>query len=386
MKKPTRLLQVGRNPEDNHGIVNPPVCHASTIIHATVADLEHAGRTPYEGVRYGLSGTPTTFALEDAACELEGGYRSIAVCSGLAAVTASLTAFLKTGDRVLMSDAVYDPTRSFCDDNLKRYGIETHYYDPMIGAGIADLIDDATRVIFLESPGSLTFEVQDVPAIVAAAKARDVVTIMDNTWAAGIYFQPLAHGVDVSLQAVSKYIGGHSDLIMGSITTTEDAYPTVKRECSAIGLHAAPDDCYLALRGIRSLGARLARHQESALHIANWLQDRDEVARVLHPALPSCPGHELWQRDFSGSSGLFSIVLEDRYDKAAVTAMLDGMELFPMGYSWGGYESLIVPANPKSIRSATEWTGGQLLRLHVGLEDPDDLIADLENGLSRLNA
>lgn len=386
MKKQTRLLRAGRTPEDNHGIVNPPVYHASTITHATVAELEHAARTPYEGVRYGLRGTPTTFALEDAVTELEGGYRSIAVCSGLAAVTASLTAFLKSGDRVLMCDNVYDPARSFCDGNLKRYGIETHYYDPMIGDGIADLIDERTRVIFLESPGSLTFEVQDVPAIVAAAKARGVITIIDNTWAAGFYFRPLDHGVDVSLQAGTKYIGGHSDLMMGTITCNEDTFLAVKRECSVIGLHAAPDDCYLALRGIRTLAARLTRHQDSALKIARWLQDRDEVVRVLHPALPSCPGHDIWKRDFSGSSGLFSIVLDERYDKAAVTAMLDGMELFPMGYSWGGYESLIIPADPGSIRTATDWTGGRLLRLHVGLEDPDDLIADLEQGFMRLNS
>ncbi|MBT3238251.1 MAG: cystathionine beta-lyase [Rhodospirillaceae bacterium] len=386
MKKETKLLLAGRNPENNHGIVNPPVYHASTITYPTVADMEHASGTPYEGVRYGLRGTTTTFALEDAVTELEGGYRSIAVCSGLAAVTASLTAFLKTGDRVLMTDTVYDPTRHFCDSNLKRYGIDTHYYDPMIGAGIADLIDDNTRVIFLESPGSLTFEMQDVPAIVAAAKARGIITIMDNTWAAGYFFRPLEHGVDVSLQAGTKYIGGHSDLMMGTITTTEEAFTAVKRECSVIGLHAAPDDCYLALRGIRTLAARLARHQESALKIAQWMQGRDEVAQVLHPALTSCPGHDIWKRDFTGSSGLFSIVLDDRYEKAAVDAMLDGMELFPMGYSWGGYESLMIPADPTSIRTATNWTGGPLMRLHVGLEDTDDLIADLEKGFGRLNA
>lgn len=386
MKKQTRLLLAGRRPEDNHGIVNPPVYHASTITHQTVAALEEAARTPYDGVRYGRRGTTTTFALEDAVCELEGGWRSIAVCSGMAAVTASLTAFLESGDRVLMCDTVYDPTRSFCDNNLKRYGIETRYYDPMIGAGIAGLIDERTRVVFLESPGSLTFEVQDVPAIVAAAKARGVTTIMDNTWAAGFYFRPIEHGIDVSIQAATKYIGGHSDLILGTITTTEDAFLAVKRECSVIGLHAAPDDCYLALRGIRTLAARLPRHQDSALSIAKWLQERDEVVRVLHPALPSCPGHDIWKRDFSGSSGLFSIVLDERYDKAAVTAMLDGMELFPMGYSWGGYESLIIPADPRSIRTATDWTGGRLLRLHIGLEDPGDLIDDLEKGFERLNA
>jgi len=386
MKKQTRLLLAGRKPEDNHGIVNPPVYHASTVTHPTVAALEEAARTPYDGVRYGRRGTNTTFALEDAVTELEGGHRTIAVCSGLAAVTASLTAFLKSGDCVLMSDTVYDPTRAFCDNNLKRYGIETRYYDPTIGAGISELIDERTRVVFLESPGSLTFEVQDVPAIAAAAKDRGAITIIDNTWAAGFYFRPLEHGVDVSLQSVTKYIGGHSDLMMGTITTTEDAFLAVKRECSVIGLHAAPDDCYLALRGLRTLASRLPRHQDGALKIAKWLQDRDEAVSVLHPALPSCPGHDIWKRDFSGSSGLFSIVLDDRYSKASVAAMLDGMELFPLGYSWGGYESLIVPADPRPIRTATDWTGGQLLRLHVGLEDPEDLIADLEKGFGRLNA
>ncbi len=386
LKKQTRLLQAGRSPKDNFGIVNPPVYHASTVTWPTIADLEHANKTPYDGVRYGTRGTTTTFALEDAVTELENGYRSIAVCSGLTAVTAPLTAFLSSGDHILMVDSAYGPSRVFCDSNLNRFGIETTYYDPMIGAGIEALVKDNTKLIFLESPGSLTFEVQDVPAIVAVAKSRGITTIIDNTWAAGTYFRPLDHGVDVTVQAVTKYIGGHADLIMGVITTTEEAYLPVKRECSVLGIHAAPDDCFLALRGLRSMNARLALHQEHALKLANWLGGREEVARVLHPALPSCPGHEIWKRDFSGSSGLFSIVLKDSYSKQAVTAMVEGLDLFPIGYSWGGYESLIIPAYPQQSRTATKWKSGPVVRIHAGLEDPDDLIADLEKGLARLNA
>ncbi|MDH5747885.1 MAG: cystathionine beta-lyase [Rhodospirillales bacterium] len=385
-KKDTQLTTAGRDPEHNFGIVNPPVYHASTIVHPTVAALEEANLKPFEGVKYGLRGTPTTFALEDAVTALEGGYRSVAVCSGLAAVTAPLLAFLKAGDHLLVSDNIYYPTRKFCDGHLARFGVETTYFDPMIGAGISGLIRDNTRVVFLESPGSLTFEVQDVPAIAAAAREAGAVSIIDNTWAAGYYFQPLKHGADVSFQAVTKYIGGHSDLIMGMITTTEESFLPVKRECSDLGLHAAPDDCFLALRGLRSMAARLARHQETGLTLARWLEGRPEVDRVLHPALPSCPGHDLWQRDFSGASGLFSIILKDA-SKAAVAAMLDGMEMFAMGYSWGGYESLIIPADPSAIRTATSWEAkGPLLRLHAGLEDPEDLINDLERGLKRLTA
>lgn len=382
--KETRLTEVGRDPAANHGIVNPPVYHASTIVFPTLAALEAADLTPYDGTRYGRRGTPTTFALEDAVAALEGGWRSIAVPSGLAAITASLLAFLKGGDHLLMVDSVYAPTRRFCDTVLAGLGVETTYYDPM--ADVAPLLRPNTRVVFTESPGSLTFEVQDIPRTAAAAKAAGAVTVMDNTWSAGLHFAPFTHGVDVSIQAATKYIVGHSDVMLGTITTTEAAFLPVRRATSLLGLCAGPDDCYLALRGLRTLGVRLRRHQETALKLASWLAERREVVRVLHPALPDCPGHAVWKRDFTGSNGLLSIVLDD-VPKRALAAMLDGLKLFAMGYSWGGYESLVVPFDPRKARTAAAWTGsGTCLRLHCGLEDADDLIADLEAGLLRLAA
>jgi cystathionine beta-lyase len=381
----TRLLEVGRAPAENQGIVNPPVYHASTIVFPTLAALEAGDRTPYEGTRYGRRGTPTTFALEEAVAALEGGWRSIAVPSGLAAITASLLAFLKSGDHLLMVDSVYAPPRRFCDTILAGLGVETTYYDPM--AEIAPLLRPTTRVVFTESPGSLSFEVQDIPLVAGEARAAGAVTIMDNTWSAGLHFAPFAHGVDVSIQAATKYIVGHSDVMLGTITTTEDAFLPAKRTASLLGMCAGPDDCYLALRGLRTLSVRLARHEQTALKLAHWLSRRSEVRRVLHPALPDCPGHDVWRRDFTGSNGLFSIVLEET-PRPALAAMLDGLKLFAMGYSWGGYESLIVPFDPRKARSVTSWSegGGPCLRLHCGLEDPDDLIADLDAGFARLAA
>jgi cystathionine beta-lyase len=382
--KETRLLGAGRSPEANHGIVNPPVYHASTIVFPTLAALEEADRTPYQGTRYGRRGTPTTFALEEAVAELEGGYRSIAVPSGLAAITTSLLAFLRTGDHLLMVDTTYAPTRRFCDTVLAGLGIATSYYDPL--ADIAPLLRPNTRVVFTESPGSLTYEVQDVPRLAEAARAAGAVVMLDNTWSAGLLFAPFAHGVDVSIQAATKYVVGHSDVMLGTITTTEACFLRAKRAASLLGLAAGPDDCYLALRGLRTLAVRLARHERTALALADWLGQRPEVRRVLHPALPNCPGHDVWRRDFTGSNGLLSIVLHD-VPKPALAAMLDGLKLFAMGYSWGGYESLIVPFEPEHARSATPWTGGgPCLRLHCGLEDPGDLIADLEAGFARLAA
>ncbi|MBL8660744.1 MAG: cystathionine beta-lyase [Rhodospirillales bacterium] len=382
--KDTRLTEVGRDPAANHGIVNPPVYHASTIVFPTLAALEAADLTPYDGTRYGRRGTPTTFALEGAVAALEGGWRSIAVPSGLAAITASLLAFLKAGDHLLMVDSVYAPTRRFCDTVMAGLGVETTYYDPM--ADIAPLLRPNTRVVFAESPGSLTFEVQDIPRTAAAARAAGAVTVMDNTWSAGLHFAPFDHGVDVSIQAATKYIVGHSDVMLGTITTTEAAFLPVRRATSLLGLCAGPDDCYLALRGLRTLGVRLRRHEETSLKLAGWLAERREVVRVLHPALPDCPGHAVWKRDFTGGNGLLSIVLDD-VPKRALAAMLDGLKLFAMGYSWGGYESLVVPFDPRKARTATAWTGpGTCLRLHCGLENADDLIADLEAGFSRLAA
>ncbi len=384
MKKDTRLTHAGLDPHANHGVVNPPVYHASTILYPTVEALEHADKTPFEGTRYGRRGTPTTFALEKAVADLEGGYRSIAVPSGLSAITTALMAFLKAGDHLLMVDTTYQPTRRFCDTVLAGFGVETTYYDPM--ADVGPLIRPDTRVVFLESPGSLTFEVQDVPAAAAAARAAGAVSMIDNTWSAGLLFRPLEHGVDISIQAATKYIVGHSDVMLGVIITSEDAFLRTARAASMLGTSAAPDDCYLALRGLRTLSVRLARHQETALRVARWLQGRPEVARVLHPALPDCPGHAVWKRDFTGSNGLLSIVLQEA-PKRAVTAMLDGMKLFGMGYSWGGYESLIIPFDPGRARSATGWSGsGPCLRLHCGLEDAGDLVEDLEAGFERLNA
>ncbi len=384
MKKDTRLTHAGLDPHNNHGVVNPPVYHASTILYPTVEALEQAERTPFEGTRYGRRGTPTTFALEEAVAALEGGYRSIAVPSGLSAITTALMAFLKSGDHLLMVDTTYQPTRAFCNTVLAGFGVETTYYDPM--ADIGPLLRPNTKVVFLESPGSQTFEVQDVPAAAKAARAAGAVSMIDNTWSAGLYFSPFEHGVDISIQAATKYIVGHSDVMLGTITTTKDTFVRTKRAASLLGTSAAPDDCYLALRGLRTLSVRLARHQESALAIARWLENRPEVAHVLHPALPNCPGHEIWKRDFTGSNGLLSVVLED-YAKEAVTAMLDGMRLFSMGYSWGGYESLIIPFTPHTARTATKWLpSGPCLRLHCGLEDVSDLMEDLEKGFERLNA
>jgi cystathionine beta-lyase len=381
-EKDTLLAHAGLDPFANHGVVNPPVYHASTIVFPTLAALEEAERTPYEGTRYGRRGTPTTFALEQAVAAMEGGWRGIAVPSGLAAITISLLAFLKSGDHLLMVDNAYAPVRRFCDVMLKGLGIETIYYDPLVDP--APLIRADTKVVYLESPGSLTLEVQDVPRAAAAARAAGAVSILDNTWAGGLHFSPFRHGVDVSIQAATKYIVGHSDVMLGVITTSKDTFLRVKRASALIGSAAGPDDCYLALRGLRTLGLRLARHAQTALTIARWLETRPEVVAVLHPALPSCPGHDVWRRDFSGSNGLVSVVLKDA-PKPALAAMLDGMRLFKMGFSWGGYESLIIPFDPRATRTATRWPhAGPCLRLHCGLEDVDDLLADLEDGFARL--
>lgn len=388
MKKDTLITEAGRAPEENFGAVNPPVHRASTIIFPTVADMEEAYRTPLEGIVYGRRGMPVTFALEDAVAALEGGRRAIAMPSGFSAVSTSLLAFLKSGDHLLMVDTAYEPTRRFCDGMLKGFGIEVTYYDPMIGAGIARLMRPNTRVVFLESPGSLTFEVQDMPAIAKAAHGAggNVVVMADNTWSGSYYFRPLDHGADVAIQAGTKYIVGHSDVLLGLAVTTEEAFMPLKQASSSLGVHISPDDCYLALRGLRTLGVRLPRHQQTALTLAHWLERRPEVAKVLHPAFPGTPGHEFWKRDFTGSSGLFSVLLNN-YSKNAVAAMLDGMGLFSIGFSWGGYESLIVPVKPQITRTATRWAAEEpMVRIHAGLEDPDDLIADLEKGLARLSS
>jgi cysteine-S-conjugate beta-lyase len=384
--KETLLITAGRHPEGNYGIVNPPVYHASTVTFPTVAELEASNANPFVGVHYGRQGTPTTFAFEEAVAELEGADGAVILPSGLAAIACSLLAFLRSGDHVLITDSVYFPTRRFCDSVLKGFGVKTTYYDPLIGAGIGQLIRPETKVVFVEAPGSLTFEMQDIPAIAKVAHSHGAKVIMDNTWSAGLYFQPFEHGVDVSVQAATKFIVGHSDAMLGTLTFPSELRETMKATANNYGYCAGPDDCYLGLRGIRSLGARMARHQESGLKLANWLTNRSEVEAVLHPALPSFAGHEIWKRDFSGACGLFGVVLKPA-TKKAVTAMLDGLNLFSMGYSWGGFESLIIPTSPAKIRTAKLWDYlGPSLRIHTGLEDPDDLIADLDSGFARLNA
>ncbi len=384
MKPGTAVAHLGRNPREHLGAVNTPVYRASTILFDSVAELEAAMRGDYPGMTYGLHGLPTVEDLQRAVTGLEGGYAALAVASGLAAITLALLGATRAGDHVLVTDSVYGPTRRFCDNQLKRYGVEIDYYDPLIGAGIERLMRPNTRIVFVESPGSLSFEVQDVPAIAAAARARDALVLMDNTWATPIGFPAFARGVDMSIHAATKYIGGHSDVLSGLIVCNAATYPRMHRLWTDMGVSASTDDCFLALRGLRTLAVRLRRHTESALKIAQWLRERDEVHEVIFPALPGSRGHELWKRDFTGACGLFGVVLKP-VSKARVDAMLDGLRLFRMGFSWGGFESLIIPAHPERTRSATRWeAAGPYIRLHVGLEDVDDLIADLADGLARL--
>ena len=378
----TRLVVGGRDPFAYHGFVNPPVYHASTVLYPSADDLI-AHRARYQ---YGRRGTPTSEALEGALQALEGPHCAgvALVPSGLSAVSTALLAALKSGEQVLVTDSAYRPTRTFCDGVLARLGVETTYYDPLIGAGIAGLFRPNTRAVFVEAPGSQTFEMQDVPSIAAAAHERGVTVLMDNTWATPLYFQAFAKGVDLSIQAGTKYIGGHSDVMLGTISANASLWPRLKETVTTMGLCVGPDDMYLALRGLRTLGVRLERHRQSALTIAGWLRERPEVRRVLHPAMEDDPGHAIWRRDFTGSSGLFSIVLEPIAD-AAVRAFLDALELFGMGFSWGGYESLVILFDCAGYRTATRWApGGPALRFHVGLEDPNDLITDLERGFAAM--
>ena len=384
----TLLSVLGRDPAANHGVVNPPVYHASTILHETAAALKEAtfGPRVYGKTYYGRYGTPTTFPLQDSIAELEQGHRCYLFGSGKAAIVAALLAFVKSGDHVLMTDSAYGPTRGLANGLLKRMGVETAFYDPCIGAGIADLMQGNTSVVVGESPGSITFEVQDFPALAAAAHERGAVLIVDNTWASPLFCQPLALGADVSIQACTKYIVGHSDAMLGSVTTTEAQVEPVRRIFEELGAAPGPDDCYLGLRGLRTLSVRLHRHQETGLALARWFQARPEVRQVLHPALEDAAGHTLWKRDFSGASSLFGVVLEP-VPEPAVDAFLDSLALFGLGYSWGGYESLALPTYPWKLRDATRWDPAYpLLRIYAGLEDPDDLIADLDRGFGRMAA
>jgi cysteine-S-conjugate beta-lyase len=378
----TRVVTAGRDPAAYHGFVNPPVYHASTVLYPSAEDY-FAHRSRYQ---YGRRGTPTTEALEIAVQELEG--RQCAgvslLPSGLAAISAALLSVVRAGDHILVTDSAYGPTRIFCDQILTRLGITTTYYDPLVGGAIADLIQANTRAVFLESPGSLSFEMQDVPAIAAAAHGKGAVVLMDNTWASPLYFRALEFGVDLSIHAGTKYLGGHSDVMFGTVAANGNAVTSLKAFVRYNGLCVGPDDVYLGTRGLRTLAVRLQRHQESGLAIARWLEKRPEVLRMLHPAMPSHPGHALWKRDFTGASGLFSMVFKPVAQKA-VYAFLDTLELFGIGASWGGYESLAIPFDCTNIRSATRWApGGPTVRFHIGLEAVEDLIADLERGFVAL--
>jgi cystathionine beta-lyase len=375
----TRLVEGGRRKEWRGRIVNPPVERASTILFDSVADL-HSSRPGLGSYRYGLQGTATQWALAEAITQLEPGAAGTALySSGLASITVPLLAVLAPGDELLAPDNVYGPTRHFCDTFLKRYGVATRYYDPLVGERIDALIGGNTRAILLESPGSLTMEVQDVPGICAVARKRGLVALLDNTWATPLLFPALAAGVDITLLAATKYVGGHADVMLGTATATREHYERLQEISWDLGQSVSPDDAWLGSRGLRTMAVRLKQHEASALKVAEWLKAQPQVGRVLHPALPDCPGHETWTRDYKGSSGLFSFQLKG--DRAA---FVDSLELFGIGYSWGGYESLALPVDP--YRTVSEAPAANLVRLHIGLEDPDDLIADLTSSLKRLPA
>ena len=383
-KAETTLVTAGRDTKAQKGFVNPPVVHGSTVLYPTAEDL-HAHRGEYQ---YGRRGTPTTKALQEALMALEGPQcAGVGIApSGVSAITTTLLAVLKAGDHLLVCDNAYRPTRNFCDGLLAGYGVETTYFDPLIGAGVAELFKPNTKAILLEAPGSQSFEMPDIPAIAAVAHGRGALVIDDNTWATPLFHRSLDQGVDISMQAATKYIGGHSDIMFGTISANAKAWPPIAETIRLLGVCAGPDDVFLALRGLRTLAVRLAQHHRSALEMARWLATRPEVVRVLHPALESDPGYTIWKRDFTGASGLFSIVLKPAPQKA-VDALLDAVTLFGMGFSWGGFESLVIPFDCTPYRSATKWApGGPTLRLHIGLENVEDLKSDLERGFEAFNA
>ncbi len=384
--KATQVGHLGRKPRRFLGAVNTPVFRATTMLFPTVADLEAAVRGEYEGIGYGLHGLPTVTDLQSAIATLEGGHAALAVPSGLTATTLPLLALAHPGDHVLVTDSVYGPTRRFCDLHLKRLGVEVSFYDPLLGADILREFRPNTRIVFVESPGSLTFEVQDIPAIARIAHEHDALVICDNSWATPLFFRAFDHGVDVSVHAATKFIGGHSDVLLGLIVCSAGTFPAMHRLWTDMGVTASSDDCFLGLRGLRTLATRLARHQASGIRMAEWLRTRREVKEVIHPALPGSRGHELWKRDFKGASSLFGVVLQP-VAKERIDAMLDGLTLFGMGWSWGGFESLVIPIYPERGRTASRWdAGGPGLRFYIGLEEPDDLIADLSDGFARLGA
>ncbi|MEZ8108968.1 cystathionine beta-lyase [Vibrio splendidus] len=389
-KKTTKLITAGRDKKWTNGVVNPPVQRASTVVFNSVeekrkATINRANKTLF----YGRRGTNTHFAFQDAMVEVEGGAGCALYPCGTAAISNAILSFVETGDHILMVDTCYEPTRDFCDTIMKKMGVETTYYEPTIGEGIQDLIKPNTKVLFTESPGSVTMEVQDIPTLARIAHEHDIIVMLDNTWAAGVNFSPFDFGVDISIQAATKYIVGHSDVMLGTAVANEKCWDQLREQSYLMGQCVSPDDAYLALRGIRTLDVRLRQHAESSLKVAKWLETRPEVNHVRHPALESCPGHEFFKRDFTGGNGLFSFVLKNSNTKAT-TALLDGMTHFSMGYSWGGFESLILANEPNSFDSlrtvANPNFTGTLVRVHIGLEDVDDLIADLEAGLERYNA
>ncbi|CAH7116993.1 cystathionine beta-lyase/L-cysteine desulfhydrase/alanine racemase [Vibrio chagasii] len=388
--KTTKLITAGRDKKWTNGVVNPPVQRASTVVFNSVeekrkATINRASKTLF----YGRRGTNTHFAFQDAMVEVEGGAGCALYPCGTAAISNAILSFVETGDHILMVDTCYEPTRDFCDTIMKKMGVETTYYEPTIGEGIQDLIKPNTKVLFTESPGSVTMEVQDIPTLARIAHEHDIIVMLDNTWAAGVNFSPFEFGVDISIQAATKYIVGHSDVMLGTAVANEKCWDQLREQSYLMGQCVSPDDAYLGLRGIRTLDVRLRQHAESSLKVAKWLETRPEVDHVRHPALESCPGHEFFKRDFTGGNGLFSFVLKNSNTKAT-TALLDGMTHFSMGYSWGGFESLILANEPSSFDSlrtvANPNFEGTLIRVHIGLEDVDDLIADLEAGLERYNA
>ncbi|WP_020401134.1 cystathionine beta-lyase [Kordiimonas gwangyangensis] len=383
-KTDTQLVHGGRRDDWTHGIVNPPVYRASTCLFDSYAELRERCADPSaKKLFYGRKGTPTQWALEEAITELECGEGTMLYPSGVAAITGAILSLVRAGDHILITDSAYEPTRTFSSGLLSQMGVEVEYYDPLIGGDIEKLFRDNTRLVMTESPGSLTFEVQDLPAIIAAAKKHDIYVVVDNTWATPLYLKPLEMGADISIHAVTKYIGGHSDIMLGSATANKRTFKALQRTAYQLGQTCSPDDAFLASRGIRTLAVRLKVHEENALKVAAWLKDQPEVARVLHPAFEDCPGHDIWDRDFAGSTGLFSIVLKGG-DYPDTAALVDDLALFKMGFSWGGYESLILPSDPRGCRSVTEWKGeGPVVRIHIGLEDTDDLIEDLAAGLKR---
>ncbi|TDT94595.1 cystathionine beta-lyase [Azorhizobium sp. AG788] len=378
----TRVVHLGLDPFRFDGFVNPPVVRGSTVLSPTYKDLVgHTGR-----YSYGRRGNPTSEALQNAVTALEGGDGTVLTPSGLSAISVALLSVVGAGDHLLMVDTAYNPTRQFCTRVLKRMGVETTYYDPLVGAGIADLIRPNTRAIFLESPGSQSFEMQDIPAIVAVAKARGITTLIDNTWATPLFFKPHAFGIDLSIQAGTKYLGGHADLNLGTVSAKGDAWKGLIATHGDMGICISPDDAALGLRGLRTLAVRLARHQASGLEVARWLEASPYVSRVLHPALESHPGHAIWKRDFTGACGLFSLILKP-VPEAAVATFFDSLKLFGMGYSWGGFECLAIPFDCSSYRTATTWQAeGPAVRLHIGLEEPADIIADLKQALEKMAA